>query len=232
MPRLDAARRAIIRPTGLATGSAARAALARRRQGITCLPMRSQKDSRFAMRGLSQNHPRSAMPTRAKAPAMAAGAMGARLTALQPPLTLAQWGIGSNRLPMVGGAGSSRKCRFSARRAYIRSDIELGYWFIALAAITWSIALVAMAMSGAMSLMLLALASGATILAIGELTGTDPIRVIGGYFLIAAAVIAWYTAIALMIQEVLQREVLPLWKTRRPAEVAPGIGEPGVMRGQ
>jgi hypothetical protein len=112
---------------------------------------------------------------------------------------------------------------------------SLGYWFVVLAAITWAGAWAATAESKALTAVLVLLAAGSTAAAIGNLLGNDGLTVVAGYLFIASAICAWYTASALMLEGTFKRPVLAVGKTeaaRLRAEVNPGIGEPGVVRGQ
>ncbi|MER7890534.1 GPR1/FUN34/YaaH family transporter [Micromonospora sp. NPDC094482] len=118
--------------------------------------------------------------------------------------------------------------------------VALGYWFIALAAITWSGAVAALAKNLSLALTLIALAAGATAQAIGQLADISGWRTLGAYFFIASAVVAWYTATAMMLEATYGRAVLPLGMLRAPSR--PGAqppqaiqfvsGEPGIKIGQ
>ncbi|HUN83184.1 MAG TPA: GPR1/FUN34/YaaH family transporter [Terracidiphilus sp.] len=111
----------------------------------------------------------------------------------------------------------------------------LGYWFIVLAAITWMGMVAAGAESKALSAVLFFLAAGSTCAAIAYLIGSDGWTVAAGYFFIASAFVAWYTASALMFEGAFKH---PVWSVGKPARVRqeptlmPGRGEPGVIRGQ
>jgi succinate-acetate transporter protein len=118
--------------------------------------------------------------------------------------------------------------------------VAFGYWFVALAAITWSGALAALGQNLSLALVLVALAAGSTCLAVGQIADISAWRTLGAYFFIASAVIAWYTATALMLEASLRRVILPMGKVRAPN--MPGreprqviqftAGEPGVKVGQ
>lgn len=118
---------------------------------------------------------------------------------------------------------------------------ELGFWFLPLAAITASGAIAATAESIGLTAVLTTLAAGSGLLAVGYLTGGAGWLTAGGWVLFASAVLAWYTASAMMIESTFGRVVLPLGKTSRTANV-PGrvahqpiefaLGEPGVRHGQ
>jgi succinate-acetate transporter protein len=112
---------------------------------------------------------------------------------------------------------------------------ELGFWFIALAAITWIGSFAALAVGQALFWVLGTLAAGSTIMAIAQLSGSPTLTIAAGWVFIASAVLAWYTASGLMLEAVYGRQVLPLGTTKRTEErppLADGIGEPGVIRGQ
>ncbi|WBB66596.1 GPR1/FUN34/YaaH family transporter [Micromonospora sp. WMMD812] len=118
--------------------------------------------------------------------------------------------------------------------------VALGYWFIALAAITWSGALAALAENLSLALTLIALAAGSTSQAIGQLADISGWRTLGAYFFIASAVLAWYTATAMLLESAYRRVVLPMGRRRAPDR--PGVaprhtiqfvaGEPGIKVGQ
>ncbi|MFI6267098.1 acetate uptake transporter family protein [Micromonospora sp. NPDC051006] len=118
--------------------------------------------------------------------------------------------------------------------------VALGYWFIALAAITWSGALAALAKNVSLALTLIALAAGATAQAIGQLADISGWRTLGAYFFIASAVVAWYTATAMLLEATYGRAVLPIGMLRAPhrpgAQPPQAIqfvsGEPGIKIGQ
>jgi len=119
---------------------------------------------------------------------------------------------------------------------------ELGFWFLALAAITFSGSIAAMAANLSLAGVLTTLWVGAGLLAVGYLTGGATWLQVGGWVLIASAVLAWYTATAMMIEGTFGRVILPLGEPRRRAANVPGhvahqpiefeLGEPGVRHGQ
>ena len=76
---------------------------------------------------------------------------------------------------------------------------ELGFWFIVIAAITWAITAASKENKGVTFLLAL-VAIGSTLEAIAELAGSDGLRLLAGYFLIASALVAWYVASALMMR--------------------------------
>ncbi|MBB4662387.1 acetate uptake transporter [Conexibacter arvalis] len=118
---------------------------------------------------------------------------------------------------------------------------ELGFWFLALAAITFSGSIAAMAVNLSLTGVLTTLWVGAGLLAVGYLTGASTWLQVGGWVLIASAALAWYTASAMMLESTFGRVVLPLGARKREANV-PGhiahqtiefeLGEPGVRHGQ
>jgi succinate-acetate transporter protein len=113
--------------------------------------------------------------------------------------------------------------------------VELGFWFIALAAITWMGTWAAVAIASSLTGVLGFLAAGSTVMAIAQLLGNGVLTVIAGWLFIIAAVLAWYTASALMLQSTFGRPILPLGLTqqaRQAPKLAIGVGEPGVIHGQ
>jgi succinate-acetate transporter protein len=121
-----------------------------------------------------------------------------------------------------------------------RARVAFGYWFIGLAAVTWTGFAAAWAENLALSLVLLTLASGSTLLAIGMVAALPTVVIIGAIVLIASAVLAWYTASAMLLRASFSRAVLPTGTLGGPQ--APGAterrpvqfraGEPGIKRGQ
>jgi hypothetical protein len=112
---------------------------------------------------------------------------------------------------------------------------ELGFWFIALAAITWVGVVAASAESMVLALVLGLLALGSTAAAVGNLLGSAGVVVLAGYLFIASAIVAWYMASALMLEGSFKRPVWSVGKTKRARlepRLVPGRGEPGVIRGQ
>jgi uncharacterized protein len=111
----------------------------------------------------------------------------------------------------------------------------LGFWFIVLAAITWMGTVAAGAESKALFSVLLFLAAGSTVSAIAYLTGIAVLITVAGYLFIISAIIAWYTASALMLEGSFKHKVWALGKSQSAAAqptLVPGRGEPGVIRGQ
>jgi len=111
---------------------------------------------------------------------------------------------------------------------------ELGWWFIALAAITWVGTIAAFAENGVLTGVLGFLAAGSTVTAIAMLTANAGLEEIGGWLFIISAVIAWYLASAMMLAGAYKREVLPIGKYHHvdEAPVQYVYGQPGVKVGQ
>jgi uncharacterized protein len=86
----------------------------------------------------------------------------------------------------------------------------MGFWFIALAAITWMGAVAAAAESTALSTVFGFLAAASTLVAIADLVGIAMLAIIAGWLFIVAAIAAWYTASAILFVDAFGREVLPL----------------------
>ena len=112
---------------------------------------------------------------------------------------------------------------------------ELGFWFVVLAAITWAGTVAATAENAALTSVLAFLAAGSTLAAIGNMTNNGACMLAAGYLFIISSFCAFYTASALMFEESMGRSLLPIGKAkkaRRAPDIAIGIGEPGVIRGQ
>jgi uncharacterized protein len=117
--------------------------------------------------------------------------------------------------------------------------VALGYWFIALAAVTFSGTLAALvARNGALFAVLGTLTAGSILLAISYLIGSSTLLTWGGWVLLASALLAWYTATAMMLEAVAGRSLLPLFQFApaahepHPIPVQFASGEPGVKMGQ
>jgi succinate-acetate transporter protein len=113
--------------------------------------------------------------------------------------------------------------------------VEMGYWFIALAAITWAIAAAAMAENLPLAVVVTILAIGASVMAVSQLINSGILMDIAGWVLAFDAIVAWYTASALMIDQAFGRQMLPMIKmgpAKKESRVAFGFGEPGVVHGQ
>jgi uncharacterized protein len=121
----------------------------------------------------------------------------------------------------------------------------LGWWFIALAAITWSGSLGALVeKSFGIFAVLATLATGSTLAAIGlegDISLTASVTHAAGYLFVISASLAWYMATAMMVNAAGGQTILPLFKgslaanipTRRPTRaVQLEWAEPGVKKGQ
>jgi succinate-acetate transporter protein len=111
---------------------------------------------------------------------------------------------------------------------------ELGWWFIALAAITWVGTIAAFAENGVLTGVLGFLAAGATVSAVAMLNGSASLTEIGGWLFIISAIVAWYLASAMMLAGTYKREVLPIGKFHHVQELPVEYvhGQPGVKVGQ
>jgi succinate-acetate transporter protein len=121
-------------------------------------------------------------------------------------------------------------------------DHALGFWFIALAAITLSGTLAAFAEGNlGVGVVLGVLTAGSVFAAIGFLGTTKGIQHFAGWLFVISAALAWYVATAMMLKAAAGRVILPLGKTEmeankpgeeptRPIQLA--WGEPGVKQGQ
>jgi succinate-acetate transporter protein len=111
----------------------------------------------------------------------------------------------------------------------------LGFWFIALGWITWMGFAAALGENAALAWVLGTLGVGSTCMAIGQIAGAQGWIKAAGWLFIISAIIAWYTATALMFESVYGRTIFPVGKTRRARQapqLVPGLGEPGVKHGQ
>jgi len=111
----------------------------------------------------------------------------------------------------------------------------LGYWFIVLAAVTWMGTWAATAENKLLATVLGFLSAGSTIAAIAYLAGSGGLEILAGYLFIISAIVAWYTASAIMLEGAFHRTVLGSGRTERAKHepsLMPGQGEPGVIRGQ
>ena len=121
-------------------------------------------------------------------------------------------------------------------------DHALGFWFIALCAVTFSGMLGALVEGGlGVTAVLGTLAAGAGLAAVAFLSGSMGTEHAAGWVFVVAAALAWYVASAMMINSAAGKTVLPLFKTEAAAN-KPGAqptraieldwGEPGVKMGQ
>lgn len=121
-------------------------------------------------------------------------------------------------------------------------DQALGWWFIALAAITWSGMFGALAeLSFGIVGVLGTLATGSTLAAIGLVGDASAVTKAGGWLFVVSAACAWYMATAMMVNAAGGKTLLPLFKAKAAANI-PGRrptraielewGEPGIKQGQ
>jgi succinate-acetate transporter protein len=121
------------------------------------------------------------------------------------------------------------------------SDPAFAMWFWTLMAITAAGALAAVAESIALFAVLGTLAVGSLFFAIGLSAGSTGWVKVAGWVFVASAILAWYTATAIMMLSGAGKVILPLGKPRKDANL-PGEqpvrpiqlewGEPGVKKGQ
>jgi hypothetical protein len=119
---------------------------------------------------------------------------------------------------------------------------ELGFWFIALGAIT-AMGAIAVLFEGNFGVwaVLTTLAAGSAFAAVANLTGGSGWTKLAGYVFVVSACLAFYVASAMMIASAAGRVVLPLGKRVPHANAAGGRmpdplelawAEPGVKHGQ
>lgn len=113
-----------------------------------------------------------------------------------------------------------------------------GMWFVALGWITLMGAVAAAWENVALTAVLGTLALGSAFTAVAEFVGSSTgsgWAALGGWTFVISAVCAWYTASALMLEAVAGRALLPVGMTRHKQQapgLAPGVGQPGVQKGQ
>jgi hypothetical protein len=121
-------------------------------------------------------------------------------------------------------------------------DHALGFWFIALCAITFSGMLGALA-EGSLGVVAVlgTLAAGSGLAAVAFLGGSSGVMHAAGWVFVVSAALAWYTATAMMLKAAAGKVILPLFKSEREANKPGGMptraielawGEPGVKMGQ
>ncbi|MFI0367805.1 acetate uptake transporter family protein [Actinomadura sp. 1N219] len=152
------------------------------------------------------------------------------------------WGafwIGFGLLFMLVGMGA-----YPVEQAPVLGAASEGFafWWIILAVVTALGALAALGANLVMALLLAVAAAGAGFTAAGFWTPSGWALDVGGWLLVAAAVIALYAAAAMMFENTFGRTILPTFKMRaRSANVAGRRGtrpleyrhgEPGVKIGQ
>ncbi len=101
-----------------------------------------------------------------------------------------------------------------------------------MAVITWVGMYAALASDRGLAWVLGWLAAGSTAACIGQLAGVEALNILGGWFFIISAIIAAYVASALMLKSAYGRTVLRTGEIKKPELLEPGVGEPGVLRGQ
>lgn len=121
------------------------------------------------------------------------------------------------------------------------SDPAFAMWFWTLGAITVAGALAAFAESPGLFGVLGTLAAGSLVFAFALSDGSTGWVKVAGWLFVAAAILAWYTATAMMLLAGSGKVILPLGKPKREANV-PGSepvrpiqlewAEPGVKKGQ
>jgi succinate-acetate transporter protein len=122
-----------------------------------------------------------------------------------------------------------------------KSDPAFAMWFWTLGAITVAGALAAFAESPGLFGVLGFLAAGSLVFATGLSAGSTGWVKVAGWLFVIAAILAWYTATAMMLLAGAGKVILPLGKPKKEANV-PGSqpvkpiqlewGEPGVKKGQ
>lgn len=117
-------------------------------------------------------------------------------------------------------------------------NTPFAFWFIVLALITGAGAAVATMTNWAIFGVLFFLALGSGFTAAGWWGGNDTILVVGGWLFVVSAVVAWYSATAMVFQNMTGRSILPLGAHRLGAKVPSSdpleypAGMPGVKVGQ
>ncbi len=114
-------------------------------------------------------------------------------------------------------------------------------WFWTLAAITLAGAVAAVAGSFSLFAVLATLAAGSGLFAVGLSVGSVGWVKVAGWVLVASAILAYYTAAAIMMLAGAGKVVLPLGKPKKEANLPGGQpvkpiqlewAEPGVKKGQ
>jgi len=121
-------------------------------------------------------------------------------------------------------------------------DHALGFWFIALCAITFSGMLGAFSEGNlGVTSVLGTLAAGSGVAAVAFLNGGTTTEHAAGWVFVISAILAWYVATGMMLKGAAGKIVLPLFKTDMEANRPGGKptraielewGEPGVKMGQ
>jgi succinate-acetate transporter protein len=122
-----------------------------------------------------------------------------------------------------------------------KSDPAFAMWFWTLGAITVAGALAAFAESPGLFGVLGFLAAGSFVFAAGLSGGSVGTVKVAGWLFVIAAVLAWYTATAMMLLAGAGKVILPLGKPKKETNIPGGKptkpiqlewGEPGVKKGQ
>ncbi len=111
---------------------------------------------------------------------------------------------------------------------------ELGFWFLVVAWITAPGIVAAGATSWSLVATVAMGVAATAVVGAGEFAGSGRVLVAGGWLLVFAGVLAWYTASSVLLRFTFRRTVLPGFETRYFREAPPlssGVGEPGVRRG-
>jgi succinate-acetate transporter protein len=121
------------------------------------------------------------------------------------------------------------------------SDPQFAMWFYTLAAITLAGAIAALGENLALFGVLATLATGSALFAVGlSVGGTGWVKV-AGWVLVASAILAYYTATAIMLLSGAGKVILPLGKPKKEANMPGGHpitpiqlewAEPGIKKGQ
>jgi succinate-acetate transporter protein len=108
---------------------------------------------------------------------------------------------------------------------------EFGFWLVPLAVIVWVGTVAASVRSLILTATLGAFALGLSLLALGHIADGAALIAIAGWVLVISSILALYTASALLLDDAMDREVLPLLRTQEIAPMGRGLGEPGVVHG-
>lgn len=117
-------------------------------------------------------------------------------------------------------------------------NTPFAFWFIVLTLITGAGAMVASLVNWSVFGVLAFLTVGSAFTAAGWWAGSNTLLMVGGWLFVVSAVLAWYTATAMVAENMLGRQLLPLGAHRgvhkappvRPIEYMSGM--PGVKVGQ
>jgi len=122
------------------------------------------------------------------------------------------------------------------------SSAELAWWFVVLTWISATGAFAAIAINLGFFLWLAPLTLATAFAAAGSFSGASGLLIAAGWIFVFSAVMAWYTASALMLEDAFHRSILPLGKNigRRivraeeseSVNIGAGAGEPGLAHGQ